>query len=190
MKLNMGCGTNHKPKEEGWINVDKHAPADKIVDLERSFLHEGRLKYDFWPWDNSSVDEVLFHHSLEHMGQQASAFFHIMQELHRVCANDAKVTITVPHFRHDDFSNDPTHVRIITPNILAMFSRLNTDQWEKDGNPNTPLARHLGVNFNIEKCEDTVEQEYCGLPEEHIREAIRRFNNVVKYETITLKVVK
>lgn len=190
LRLNMGCGQHHK---EGWVNVDKYAPADVVVDLDfmGNVVKPGTIYQHYgWPWETSMVDEVLFHHSLEHMGSTTESFFHIMKELYRVCKNDAKVVITVPHPRNDDFINDPTHVRVVTLNVLALFSKMNNEQWAAEGRPNTPLALQLGVNFNIEKAEQLIEPEYHGLPDAAIHAAMMKYNNVVKQQTITLKVVK
>jgi hypothetical protein len=176
MKLNMGCGNHSK---EGYENVDKYPPADTLQDLEKE-----------WIWPTDSVDEVVFHHSLEHMGATAEGFFTIMKELYRVCKNDAKVIITVPHPRHDDFMNDPTHVRVITPMILELFSKENNKMWAEKGHPNTPLGLQLDVDFKIVSCNAQIENEYNGQPEVAIRAAVIKFNNVIKFYTITLKVVK
>jgi hypothetical protein len=46
-----------------------------------------------------------------------------MREIYRVCRHDAVVHVVVPHPRHDDFINDPTHVRPITPEVLSLFDR-------------------------------------------------------------------
>ena len=112
MKLNMGCGQN---KIDGYLNIDKHIECkpDLQFDLE---------KFP-WPFKNSEVNEVLFNHSLEHIGADTDVFLNIMKELYRVCNADAKIQINVPHPRHDNFINDPTHVRIITPETFALFSK-------------------------------------------------------------------
>jgi predicted SAM-dependent methyltransferase len=104
MNLNMGCGYN---KRAGYVNVDVSptcAP-DVVCDLELVP----------WPWRNDEADEVLFNHSLEHLGQTSKAFLEIIKELYRICKHNARIEINVPHPRRDDFINDPTHVRIITP---------------------------------------------------------------------------
>ena len=58
MKLNLGCGHDHK---EGYVNVDVSdlGKPDMVVDLE--VLP--------WPWQDSSIDEILIKHTLEHLGQ-------------------------------------------------------------------------------------------------------------------------
>jgi len=186
MKLNLGSGTHHR---DGYINVDKYPPADIVLDLECHNADYGR-GFNIWPWDTSSVDEVCFHHSLEHMGQTTEAFFHIMKELYRVCKSEAKVYITVPHPRHDDFIHDPTHVRVITPQMMMLFDKAQNEQWAKDGTPNTPLGLQLGVNFVIIRSEAFVEPAYRGYPVDALEKAILNYNNIIKQTSTLLKVVK
>jgi hypothetical protein len=90
---------------------------------------------------------VLFNHSLEHIGQNSRTFLGMMKELYRVCKDQARIEIHVPHPRHDDFINDPTHVRIITPGMFGLFDRKSNDEMQRLGGANTPLARYLGVDF-------------------------------------------
>jgi hypothetical protein len=72
-----------------------------------------------------------------------------MQELYRICAPDAVVSIEVPHPRCDNFMNDPTHVRPITPQILELFSKRKNQEWRALGLPNTPLATYIDVDFEM-----------------------------------------
>ena len=58
MKLNMGCGHN---KREGYVNVDMSPVCNPDVVWDLETLP--------WPWQDNSVDGVLFNHSLEHLGQ-------------------------------------------------------------------------------------------------------------------------
>jgi len=99
-QADLGCGFN---PILGFLNVDR-SPAchpDLLFDAE---THP-------WPWETSSIREVLFVHSMEHMGANANIFLAMIRELYRVCAPLARERIIVPHPRHDDFINDPTHVR-------------------------------------------------------------------------------
>lgn len=203
MKINFGCGTHHKT---GYLNVDKFAPADLVVDLEdkgtwsESFTDENGItacrtmfnSYLPWPWGDSSVEEALFHHSLEHMGETTAGFFHIMKELYRVMKHDGIVDITVPHPRHDDFLNDPTHVRPITPMILTLFDRSENEAWAKSGVPNSPLGLQLGVDFRIIRgeCKATLDPIFTGYPEAALKDAILTKMNVIKMYNIKLRVVK
>ena len=142
MKLNMGCGFN---KRAGFLNVDlaPECQPDLVCDLESLP----------WPWENDSVDEVVFHHSLEHIGQSPRVFLGMIKELYRVCRDNARVRINVPHPRHDDFINDPTHVRIITPSTLSLFDRRVNDEIKALKGANTCLAHYLDVDFFLESQE-------------------------------------
>ena len=112
MKLNMGCGLN---KKEGYTNVDKSAACGPDVELD--------LEVFPWPFKANEAEEVIFNHSLEHMGETTDVFLGILKELYRICKPRAKIFIFVPHPRHDDFLGDPTHVRVITPQLLSLFSK-------------------------------------------------------------------
>src|SRR5262249_48391532 len=119
VRFNMGCGHN---RLEGHVNVDAFAACspDEVVDLERTP----------WPWPAGCAEEVVFNHSLEHMGADPKVFLALIAELYRICAPDAVVRITVPHPRHDTFIGDPTHVRIITPAVMSLFDRALNDEWQ------------------------------------------------------------
>ena len=138
MKLNLGCGLR---KIEGWLNVDcvPSFEPDRLIDLERT------------PWDlpDDGAEEVLLNHVLEHLGESTSAFLGVMTELHRICADGALLRINVPHPLHEHYRTDPSHVRPITPQTLAMFSRRECEEAAAAGSPMTPWATILGVNFEL-----------------------------------------
>jgi len=139
LRLNLGCGAK---KREGWINVDAASlcQPDVVCDLEATP----------WPWVDDAVEAVELIHVLEHLGQSPSVFLSIMKELWRVCCEGASVHIVVPHPRSDFFLGDPTHVRPIVGSTLDMFSQKRNDEWERLGAANTPLARYIGVDFEME----------------------------------------
>lgn len=140
MKLNLGCGYRKSPD---FLNVD-HSPVcepDLVLDLEATP----------WPWPDDSVDEVVLFHVLEHLGRDPNVYFAIIKELYRVCRADALIRIAVPHPRHDNFQDDPTHVRAISPQSMTLFSKKANDQWKANGDANSPLAHQLGVDFELEE---------------------------------------
>ncbi len=53
--------------------------------------------------------------------------------MYRVCRDGAVISISVPHPRHDDFINDPTHVRVVTPELLNLFNKKLNKQWAEGG---------------------------------------------------------
>ncbi len=186
MKLNLGCG--HR-KRAGFVNVDMFpacAP-DQVVDLESLP----------WPWVDDSVDEALFNHSLEHLGQSTSVFLGIMQELYRVCRDGAVVEINVPHPRHDFYIGDPTHVRPITPQTLSLFDRRLNDQWRDTGSSAaTPLAHYLGVDFTIVSAVTVLDEPYASMltrkemAEDELFKLVRERNNIASEFHIRLAVRK
>ena len=185
MKLNMGCGNS---KAKGFINVDMSpvCEPDQIVDLE--VLP--------WPWPDNSVEEVLFNHCLEHLGRDPRVFLSMFKELYRVCVSDALVRINVPHPRHDNFINDPTHVRAITPALLVLFSRKENDRWKACGAANTPLAHYLDVDFELVSHEIEIEEPYRTqiqqglLSEDDWRFALREKNNFASEFRIVIRAKK
>ena len=185
MKLNMGCG-NHKG--EGYINVDISpvCQPDLIVDLEAMP----------WPWPDDSVEEVLFYHCLEHLGRDPRIFLAMFQELYRVCRKDALIKIVVPHPRHDNFINDPTHVRAISPHLMSHFSRKENERWQQKGASNTPFAHQLGVDFELVNQQVELDEPYRTqvqdgvLSEEDWKLALREKNNVATEYRMELRVIK
>lgn len=177
MKLNLGCGQNHL---DGYINVDNQARANPqvLADLEQFP----------WPFEDSSVDEVMLNHVLEHLGAELDVFLQIFRELYRICKNGALVKIAVPHPRHDHFLGDPTHVRAITPDVLSLFSKKNCDAWAKANIANTPLALYIGVDFEIREALQIVEPEYAQRPD--VAELARHWNNVVSEYRVILAAIK
>jgi hypothetical protein len=185
VKFNMGCGHGHL---DGYVNVDAFAACapDEVVDLERTP----------WPWPDGCAEEVVFNHSLEHMGGDAKVFLAMMVELYRICAPGAVVRITVPHPRHDNFIGDPTHVRIITPAVLALFDRKLNDEWKAQGASNTPLAHYLDIDFVIEQATTVLDEPYAGqlragtLTQVEALDFLRTRNNVAREIQMVLRARK
>ena len=185
MKLNMGCGNNQIPD---WVNVDKFQACnpDIVEDLE------------VFPWkfEDNSVSEILFNHSLEHMGATSEAFLNIMKELYRICKNGAVIQINVPHPRHDNFINDPTHVRIITPEVISLFSKKLNNDWIKAKAANSTLGIYLDVDFELTRAEFNLEPKYNKelqngeLTHKRLNELVRLGNNIISEIRLTVKVNK
>lgn len=185
MKFNFGCGLN---KLEGYINVDKFEASqpDLLWDLEQFP----------WPIDTNAASHVLFNHSLEHMGQSPEVFIRIFEELYRICDAKATIQINVPHPNHDNFKDDPTHVRAITPMTLALFSKRQNEGWAKIGASNTPLAFYTGVDFETVRTEQVLEYRYEQLfnhgkiTAEELDLLVIERNNVVREYRFTLTAIK
>jgi hypothetical protein len=177
MKLNLGCGQNKLP---GYVNVDSQPAAAPDVNWDLEVMP--------WPWAAGEVKEVVMNHVLEHLGADPAVFIGIFRELYRVCAPGAVVKIAVPHPRHDHFLGDPTHVRVVTPEVLSLFSKKNCASWAKSGAANTPLALYADVDFELRETKFIVEPQYASKP--NVMDLARHWNNVVQEIRMELEVVK
>lgn len=185
MKLNLGCGHEHLP---GWVNVDKFAAArpDVVHDLERFP----------WPFQEGAAEEVLLKHVLEHLGRDGDTFLNILKELYRVCAPGGKVRIIVPHPRHQDFLQDPTHVRPVLAEMFEHFSLDCNEDWARRGLPGTPLAKYLGLDFKVESVVQNLDPRWDAelragrISREQLERAMRDHNNVVQTTEIVLAAQK
>lgn len=88
-------------------------------------------------------------HVLEHVGATFAEFRLVLRELYRVLKPNGTLEIHVPHFRHDTYWSDPTHVRAFTPLTFEMMSRARNDDWIAKRANYTMLAYALGVDFEM-----------------------------------------
>jgi hypothetical protein len=183
LKLNLGSGQNPKP---GFVNVDKFGSPDVVCDLEQFP----------WPWEDSSVAEVELFHVLEHLGESTATFIGIMKELYRVCRDGAVIRIGVPHPRSDDYLNDPTHVRPITPEMMSLFCRRLNLEWKRAGASNSPLGLYHDVDFEVTSVNYDLTREWAqrlqsgAVTQQQLADAAKAQNNVVRQTRIELRVVK
>ncbi len=183
IKLNLGCGQNLKP---GYVNVDQYGQPDICHDLE-TFP---------WPWEDNTVSEVVLNHVLEHLGESRTVYLKIIQELYRICIPGATVHIAVPHPRSDDFLNDPTHVRAVTPAGLELFSKTKNREWVDSGFANSPLGLYLDVDFELLNINYSLEPGWAQklntgqCTQAEVYAALQQYNNVAKEIRMQLSVIK
>lgn len=151
-RLNLGAADR---RIEGFISVDIAPPADQIVDLAGP-----------WPWEDSSVEEVLALDVCEHIHDSAqlrgaktadryredgsiessghakvewvSGRIHFLNELHRVLKPGARATIETPNAaRGVGYFQDPTHV---SPFCMSTFK-----YFEAGAFAHTRLAKSYGI---------------------------------------------
>ena len=176
LRLNLGCGHDLKP---GFVNVDTWCGDQR---------HDLNVKP--WPWADNAIAEILLHNVLEHLPDTVS----VMKEIYRVCHDGGLVHIAVPHPRHDDFINDPTHCSPITIGMMQSFSKRNNRATAKDAN--NPLALIHNVDFEMDRECFVIEKRWMArvesreITEKDLRDAILTCNNVVKQIEMTLRVVK
>lgn len=183
IKLNLGCGEKRIP---GFINVDKFGTPDINHDLE-SFP---------WPWESNSVSEIVLIHVLEHLGKETEVYFGIFKEMYRVCKNEAKIRIVVPHYRHSFFYDDPTHVRVVTPLGLKLFSKKQNKIWIENGAANSPLGLYLDIDFELKQTVIKPSQDWFRLhPEQNVdinllQQESSIYNNLIEQYDMKLEVIK
>ena len=81
---------------------------DLIYDLD---------KYPY-PFDDNTIDKVRAIGMVEHIKD----LIKFMGELHRICKNNAEITITAPHYRSVTAFADPTHKSFFTPDTFDYFT--------------------------------------------------------------------
>ena len=136
MKINLGCGKDYI---DGWINVDFYddSKCDVVHDLE-----------EFpWPWENDSVSEIRIIHTLEHLGADWKIYIKILQEMYRICEDDAKIEVHVPSPWHWNFTADPSHVRPIIPDTFNLFNKEFCQQRIDVEGSETPFAMIYDVDL-------------------------------------------
>lgn len=157
MKLNLGCGRDIRPKEEGWINVDK---------VKREGVD---VKWDLneypYPFKNNSTELIIAYDIIEHLDKP----YEFIKECYRICKNKAKIKIITAHFSSRNSWADITHVR---PFSIRSFKHLNIET-KKRGDTSLydtkekfkvkgkmefgKLHRLMGIQFIMNKIPDIYE---------------------------------
>lgn len=179
-KLNIGAGYK---RIDDFINIDSdpNCKPDHILNIETDNL----------PFDDNSVEEVICHHILEHLGD---GFFHFIKELYRVCSDQAVIDVRVPHPRHDIFLIDPTHKRPIYPDTLAMFSKKRNKADMEAGGCESTLGIMYDVDFEVIDIDYVLNPFYHKLfqtiPNEQCDFIVQSQNNVIQEIVMKLMVIK
>jgi SAM-dependent methyltransferase len=169
MKINLGAGSKKYP---GYLNIDNDVGSkpDFVVDIEKDKL----------PFDDNTIDGVIAHHILEHLGD---GFFNCVQELYRVCKHGTIIDVRVPHPRHDTFLIDPTHKRPIYPHTLDMFSMARNKRDMDAGGCETPIGFIYNVDMYVLEHQPVLDEywgpQFQNMSEEQCEHAARSFNNVI-----------
>ena len=179
LKLDLGCGDRVTPGFQGVDIMDREG-VDYVVDL---------FQYP-WPFKDRSVREVVSSHLIEHIPhyrpeyEGVDGFWMFFNELHRICAKNAKVTLHCPYAKGDRAFWDPSHTRYIHE---VNFYYLNP-QWLQE-----QLLTHYPITANFE----VVTIDGVGVPDdisnrnsEMQAQARSYYWNVVTDLSITLKAIK
>jgi hypothetical protein len=129
VKLDLGCGAH---KREGFLGVDIAPIAG--VDLVQDLFQ--------FPWDfpEGSVAEVYSAHFFEHVPAKLRPKF--MDEVWRICAPGAQVTLITPHWDSVRAIQDFTHE---WPPIAAESFLYFNAQVRKDSG-----LEHMGISCDFE----------------------------------------
>jgi SAM-dependent methyltransferase len=180
MKINIGSGDK---KIEGFVTCDY----DPLNNPDYLF----NLETDRFPFKDNTVEAVVAHHVLEHLGE---GYFHCLQELYRVCRHGALIDIVVPHPRSDAFLADPTHRRPITPLGLQLFSKKFNELCRVQNFSSSRLAEYYNVDFELLDYNYRPAKEYVnefeGQPKELVEKYLNEHNNIINEIWIKLVVVK
>lgn len=185
MKLNIGCGFN---KLDDYLNVDQ------FPECEPDLLWN--LETTPWPFDDNTVDELVAHHVLEHLGQETKVFFAILKELYRVMRHDGVARIVVPHPTHSTFLSDPTHVRGFTANTFQMMDRTKNLDWAARRVNVTMLALMLDIDFVVVEATHAYDRKWKKkiadgeMTMEQVRELSNSMIGVIHELKVTLRANK
>ena len=184
-KINLGCGKDYL---NDWVNVDFYD--DSTCDIKHD------LEIFPWPWEDNSVSEILIKHTLEHLGADWKVYIKILQEMYRVCEDDAHIQVDVPSPWHWNYISDTTHVRPVTPDGLNLFSKEHCQKCIDEGMSETPFAMIYDVDLRPHDVEWKFDQLWQGkidrgeIQRSQIEEIHANYRNVVTEFKIPLAVVK
>lgn len=115
LRLNLGAADRHI---DGFVSVDRYSAEIQDTLWNKQRYEVVDLAGNDWPWEDSSVDEILAHDIVEHLRRPINT----MNEIWRVLKPGARVTIEVPNAsRGAGAFQDPTHVSFWTMNSFQYY---------------------------------------------------------------------
>ena len=154
--LDLACGDK---KKEGYIGVDINPRFAEIC---------WNLEQYPWPFADSSVDKIHCTHFIEHVDD----IIKFMNELYRVCRNDAIVYIEAPYYSHIMASQDPTHKRLISEMSFLYFDK----NWRKDSGL---LYYPIRSDFRIKKLQFGWDKSMVDASDDEKQFAREHYLNVI-----------
>ena len=152
IRLDIGCG---KTTPEGWVGIDAIDFGQKhvlnVVKQRTEWYRQNHFylmgerdtppdvpRYEAWPFEDNSVDEVRSSHFVEHLtGEQRIFFFN---ELCRVMKNGATALIITPNWSHACAYGDPTHQ---WPPMSQWYPLSRHRDWRAANAPHAPYTCHF-----------------------------------------------
>lgn len=169
MKLDLACGQN---KQQGFKGVDI-APGpgvDFVVDLE---------KFPWKEFEDGSVEEIYCSHYVEHVPD----LMKFMNEVWRICEDNAKVVFVAPYYTSIRAWQDPTHKRAISEATWPYFN----EDWRK---ANKLDHYPIKSNFEIKNMVVFFNPPWDKKTEEARIFAQQHYWNVISDMIIELKAIK
>lgn len=111
MKINLGCGNK---KIDGFVGVDK------IKTEATDLIHD--LNIFPYPFPQDCAEEIILDNVLEHLDDVIL----VMEEVYRLAAPGAIITINVPYFKSNSAFTDPTHKHFFTETSFKYFEEKNS----------------------------------------------------------------
>lgn len=171
-RLDLACGNN---KQADFVGVDL------IKDGTEADVQHDLSKYP-WPFEDNSVDEIFCSHFLEHIPHGDSyndGLFDFFNEVWRIMKPGARARFVVPYYASVRSIQDPTHHRAIGEPTFLYFNA----EWRK---VNRLEHYPIKANFDIEKIDHAVSEEYVGKSQEAVQFAAAHYWNVVNDIAVTL----
>lgn len=156
MILDLGCGGSPRDGAIG-VDVDPAFGSDVVHDLN-TFPY---------PFETGSAEGVYLDNVLEHLDDVIA----VMEEIHRLSADGALVTVIVPYFRSRWSAIDPTHQHQFTVDSFAYFDH-GDELWRR--------YRYTDVEFEVESVRFNVGWPISGLRGSLVKWANR---NPQRYES-------
>ena len=167
MKLNMGCGTDIR---DGYVNLD-------IVKKEGVDVVHNLNKYPY-PFDDNTFDEVIVDNVLEHLDNTIKA----IEEIYRLCKNNAKVYIAVPNYNAYHFFSNPQHKLFFNYETFDFLSQ-NKGKEAKEG-----LNHYTKAKF------DVIKKSVNGfrlIPTDKLKVSLNKYiPNIVTQLHFVLRIIK
>ncbi len=169
MKLDIACGQN---KQKGFKGVDivPGPGVDFVWDLEQ---------FPWEPFKDNSCEEIHVSHYAEH----TKDLMKLMDEIWRICANGAKVTIVGPYYTSIRAWQDPTHTRALSEVTWMYFNKGWREMNKLDHYP-------IKSNFDVVNMMVFFNPPWDKKSEEARLFAQQHYFNVISDMLVELKVVK
>lgn len=175
MKLHLASGQDYLP---GLWNVD-------WTDVYKVDQKANILQPEFWATVLPNVvDEVVCRHFVEHIPHELKhtdkdGLIWFMEQIYRVCEDNARVHIAFPHYQGSWAYGDPTHCRFLQGITFAYFDRVRAGKDMPDYGLNCDFSVEVSNKVCVLPGADTMDQAV-------LDERIKREWNTCYEEQLTL----